>query len=76
MKKGKKNKTNKQKKKKKKTDGLIYLDDVIIFTTAFEEHLERLDAVPQESLYHRSFQGDTSVVVLFDLCFGVYFCAV
>ena len=31
---------------------------------------------PPLILYHRSFQGDAFVVVLFVLCFGVEFCAV
>ena len=31
---------------------------------------------PPVVLYHRSFQGDIYVVVIYVLCFGVDFCAV
>ena len=33
----------------------------------------KIDLSPPVILYYYSFQGDTSVVVLFVLCLGVYF---
>ena len=36
----------------------------------------KIDLSPPGILYYRLFQGDTSVVVLFVLCFGVEFFAV